>query len=189
MTLLTNRETKSAIMEYFLKIDLSDLPTLVTQLAELAVMLLCAAHHPGKPAFDFYLNHALTFVWCLKVLLPVFPSPDDTLVLVRCVWLLIVLAYITELRPVLTPALVEDVTIAPGIGWEAIFHGFYSGDDLQGKYLDAHFLRAMRNLMELGKMTTEDETLFLRAAVKLSSEWTGWSGLANDGEIELNVRP
>jgi hypothetical protein len=187
--LLTNQVTKAAVIEYFLKIDLSDIPTVVTQLADLAVLLLCAAHKPGEPAFDFYLNHALTFVWCLKVLLPVFPRPDDTLVIVRCAWLLIVLAYVTELRPILTPALVEDVTITPGTGWEAVFQGFHTGDDLQGKYLDAHFLRALRNLMEFGKVSTENETFYLRAAVKLSEEWKGWSGLANEGEVELNVRP
>jgi hypothetical protein len=103
------------------------------------------------------LNHALTFVWCLKVLLPVFPLPEDTLVLVRCVWLLMVLAYVTELRPVLTPTLIEDVAIIQGIRWEAVFQGFYADDEMKGKYLDPHFLRAMRNLMELGKMRTEKE--------------------------------
>jgi hypothetical protein len=188
ITLFTNQETRSATLEYFLKIDLSDIQTVVAQLADLAVLLACAAHKPGEPAVDFYLNHASTFVWCLKVLLPVFPRPDDTLVLVRCVWLLIVLAYITELRPVLTPALIEEVTITLGLGWEAVFQGFSTDDGLKGKYLDAHFLRAMRNLMELGKVTKEKERFYLRAAVKLSSEWKGWSGLGVEGEVELNVR-
>lgn len=186
--LLSNEETKLAILEYFLKIDLSDIQTVVGQLADLAVLLTCAAHKPGKPAIDFYLTHTLTFVWCLKVLIPIFTRPDDTLVLIRAVWILIVLAYVTELRPVLTPALIEDVANTQEIRWEDVLQDFYESEDLNGKYLDAHFLRAMRNLMELGKKSTEKEAFYLRAAVKLSSEWRGWSGLGGDCEVELNIR-
>ena len=61
---------------------------------------------------------------------------------------------------------------------------------MEGKWLDAHFLRAMRNLIEFGKMWEEKEGVFMRAAVKLERGWVQWTGFGEDGEdgeVRLNT--
>lgn len=41
--------------------------------------------------------------------------------------------------------------------------------------LDAHFLRAMRNLTEIGKIRKKREAFYLKVAEMLRT-WTGWTG-------------
>jgi hypothetical protein len=44
----------------------------------------------------------------------------------------------------------------------------------------------MRNLMEFGKMWEGKRGFFMRAAVKLESEWVQWTGFGEDGEAKLS---
>ena len=48
-------------------------------------------------------------------------------------------------------------------------------------------LWAMRNLMELGKMQEEREVFYLKAAEKLKTQWSEWSGFGKEGEAKLSI--
>ena len=167
--------------------NISHLPDLILELADLALLLLSATHKTDELAFDFYLNHTLTFVYCLQLLLPVYPDTESSILLAYDVWLLTILVYITQLRPTITPSFVDDVEVGEGISWEDVFREFHESKSLEGKYLDAHFLRAMRNLMELGKMREEREIFYLKAAEKLKTQWSEWTGFGKEGEAKLNI--
>ena len=78
-------------MEYMHMLNISHLPELISELTDLALLLLSATHKTDEPAFDFYLNHILTFVYCLQLLIPVYPDTESSIVLVRDVWLLTIL--------------------------------------------------------------------------------------------------
>ncbi|KAE9373202.1 hypothetical protein N431DRAFT_503931 [Stipitochalara longipes BDJ] len=169
-TIMSNPQSSAAVIHYLRALDVSNLPRIVAQLADLAALLECAVHKPGEPAFDFYLNHILTLTYSLRVLLPVFPA-EKGLLLVRGVWLLTIVAYISQLRPMVKPELIDDVDLSGVTSWEDIFKGFHEGNGLQGKWLDAHLIRGMRNLMEFGKMRKEKEAFYMKAAVKLEAEW------------------
>ncbi|KIM94471.1 hypothetical protein OIDMADRAFT_60798 [Oidiodendron maius Zn] len=184
---LSNLQARTALMEYMYMLNISHLPDLISELADLALLLLSATHKPDEPAFDFYLNHTLTFVYCLQLLLPVYPDTESSILLVRGVWLLTILIYITQLRPTITPSFVEDVEVGEGISWEDVFREFQESKSSEGKYLDPHFLRAMRNLMELGKMREEREVFYLKAAEKLKTQWSEWIGFGKEGEAKLNI--
>ena len=98
------------------------------------------------------------------------------------------LGYLIEMRPVLTPSMVRDVDIGGDTTWENVFADFNEDEGLTGKYLDAQFLRGMRNLMELGKTRKENEVFYIKSAIKLKDEWNGWTGFGKDEEVRLNVR-
>ena len=52
-------------MEYMHMLNISHLPELISELTDLALLLLSATHKTDELAFDFYLNHTLTlFIVC-----------------------------------------------------------------------------------------------------------------------------
>ncbi|MCJ1320530.1 hypothetical protein MMC15_005870 [Xylographa vitiligo] len=157
-------------MEYLFMLDLSSQEMLLSDLAEVAVLFECCGHKPDEPAHDFYLNHALTFVYSLHILLPVFGAEENASILIRSVWLLMILSYVTQQRPLLQGYIVEDLTIPTSTTWQHICSEVTSGEALHGKFLDPHFLRAVRNLKELGKRNTHQENFYRKAAVKLKME-------------------
>ncbi|MCJ1308156.1 hypothetical protein MMC25_001808 [Agyrium rufum] len=188
-TIISNTASREAVMEYLFILDTSDRQSLLSELAELAVLFECCGQKPGEPAYDFYLNHALTFVYSLHVLLPEYGTVDsNALVLIRCVWLLMILSYVTQLRPILQRGLVEEYQVPEGMRLQDVLSEITNGEILQSKFLDPHFLRAVRNLMELGAWDLKQEDFYLRAAVKLKTEWTGWTGLGKVDEAYMNVR-
>ena len=74
----------------------------MAQFADLAALLESVVHKPGEPAFDFYLNHILTLTYSIRILLPIFPA-EYSVQLIRSLWLLIIIAYVSQLRPKSTP--------------------------------------------------------------------------------------
>ena len=101
-----------------------------------------------------------------------FGAEKDALMLIRCVWLLMILSYVTQQRPLLQGWIVEDFKIPEHTTWQDICSEVTSGAALQGKFLDPHFLRAVRNLKELGSGDEHREEFYLKAAMKLKTEWT-----------------
>ena len=136
---LSNLQARTALMEYMHMLNISHLPELISELTDLALLLLSATHKTDELAFDFYLNHTLTFVYCLQLLFPVYPDTESSILLAYDVWLLTILVYITQLRPIITPSFVDDVEVGEGISWEDVFREFHESRSLEGKYLDAHF--------------------------------------------------
>lgn len=185
----SNSAARMALIDYVHLLDIEKAPDVIDQLAQLAVQLLCAAHKKERPAFDFYLSFPLSFVQGLRILLQ---SSDNALygsVLIRGVWLLILLVYITQLRPCLDDSLISGSLISDGQAtWDTVFSDFRSqGDSFNGISMDTHYLRALRSLFEVAKWSPEND-YFLRAAWKLKSQWRGWTGFGSPKEESLNIR-
>lgn len=189
--IFSNAAAKTAIVEYIQLLDCRDLTRLLQQLSALSVVLLCATHKPGQPAFDFYLGHLPTCINSTRIIFDrLLEESGHRLLLARGVWLLVVLTYITQLRPVIDTSLMATVGVSDGNGgWDAILQEIRSQSSPEGKYGDPAFLRAIRSLRELEKAYGGAHgTLYLRAALKMASQWQEWTGLGGEREAVLNIR-
>ncbi len=190
-SVLLNSTAAAAIAGYVYQLDMADHPRLLDQLSNLSVLLLCGAHKKDQPAFDFYLSTLPSLVWGLHVLLQEFDDERYRAVLIRGVWLLMVMSYITQLRPILDASLVSGAGTDEASGnWDGLFAEFRGqGEAVAGGCRDVHLLRALRSIGELGRRASADgEAFCLRAAWKLRSEWQSWVGLGNAREETLNIR-
>ncbi|KAK0625331.1 hypothetical protein B0T17DRAFT_270311 [Bombardia bombarda] len=181
-----NQSARAAVLDYVHKLDCRDIAVVLQQLSDLSVLMLCATHKAGMPAFDFYLGHLPALVTSLRVLVETFLEEGHKMILVRGVWLLMVLAYITQLRPVVNRALVDSVELPEGGNvWLTMMSEFREERDS-----DLWLLRALRSLWELGKASSSDmgDSLYGKAAWKLVSEWQRWTGLGGEKEETLNIR-
>ncbi|KAJ9148617.1 Oxidoreductase AflY [Pleurostoma richardsiae] len=187
---LSNSPARAAIIDYVSQLDTRDIPALVSQLSYLAVQLLCATHKRNKPAFDYYLSFPLSAVQALRVMLSVSDDEHYGMILVRGTWLLIVLSYITQLRPCIDDSLILNFAVREeDCNWQGIVGNFSSdGNAIRGTHSNAEFLRALWSLSELGKVAGHDEQLYIRAARKLERQWERWTGFGNVREDSLNIR-
>ena len=183
-TLLTNKEALSAIAKYLSRLSfVGGQELLLSQFLDLAVNLLTCTHVPGgDPAFDFFLNHVLSFCNCVRILLPVFPEPHKAM-LFRILWLMTILPYITQQRPTITPSLLDET--------EAVM----SGDEIRRKILegseertkDPHFVKAVQLLIDLPSTWPDKAPRFLKAANKLVAQFQGWRGFGAANDPPLNL--
>ena len=179
---------KAAVLEYVCQLDCRNTWMLVEQFSALSTLLLCGSHRASSPAFDFYLSCVPSWVNSLRVLLPSIADEADKVKLIRGVWLLIVLAYITQLRPVLDTSLLLSEELPGNFTWENVMAGFLRRGISEGKYKDLQLLRTLRSLWSLGRDCDRESQLNLRAACKIVKEWKGWTGLGADREETLNIR-
>ncbi|KAK0673600.1 hypothetical protein QBC41DRAFT_352497 [Cercophora samala] len=168
---LGNGGVRGAVVEYIQQLDCRNLSLLLPQLASLSVLLLTATHKPATPAFDFYLAHLVTAVNSLRVILSILDQGTHRIVVVRGVWLLFVLVYITQLRPVVDPELLMGIELQEGHDWQGVYEMFCTeGATGQGRWGNGPFLRVMRTLFELGReYDGENGGVCLRGAWKM-----GW---------------
>jgi hypothetical protein len=183
-----NPGAKAAVLDYVHQLDCRDAGTLVEQLSDLSAILLCGSHRPGSQAFDFYLSCVPSWVNSLRVLLPSLDGDAEKVILLRGVWLLIVLAYITQLRPVLDASLLFTDEAPGDCTWGKVMAEFRERGISEGKYRDLHLLRTLRSLWSLGRDRSQERQLNLKAACKIAREWKGWTGLGADREETLNIR-
>ncbi|KAK4178504.1 hypothetical protein QBC36DRAFT_182541 [Triangularia setosa] len=188
-----NPAARAAVVEYIQQLDCRNLGLLLPQLAALSVLLLTATHKPTAPAFDFYLAHLVTAVNSLRVILGILEQGTHRVVVVRGVWLLFVLAYVTQLRPVIDSELLHGMQLQEGHDWQGIYEVFCSDGITDGaRFGNGPFLRVLRTLWELGQQQQEcgSEMMYLKAGWKMMGYWSGWAGLGGDGarEIGLNIR-
>jgi hypothetical protein len=180
---------KAALLEYVHVIDMRDIPDLLSQLSRLSVLLLCAAHKPEKPAFDLYLGTLPTLVNSAMVLLRSFEGAEHKAILVRGVWLLLVLAYITQLRPRMCQSLVASVEVPDDSRGDPVLAAIMTNPSaLEGKYANPDFLRAARSIRVLGQTSTGNGHFFVQASWKLADQWMGWTGLGVPREETLDIR-
>ena len=179
--ILKSAEARSALVEHFNSFNyVADSPEkaaeITHELTRVAILLLVAIYPPGKHDFDFYLTHQLTFAWCLRILIPALPT-EATPVLLREVWLLMVLTYLTQLRPAIDTKKVSSVTVKPEAvagEWDRLNEvGLGASKD---KGMDPHFVKVIRNLREDALLWPEDEMMFLSASILFESEFSGWGG-------------
>jgi hypothetical protein len=190
----SNPNAKAAIVECMQRLDTRDPALLLQQLAALSVLLACATHKPGQPAFDLYLGRLPTCVHSARVILEEGWVEDDghRVLLVRGLWLVMLLAYVTQLRPVIDGKLLVSKEVAEeNRSWEAMYEELRSKEAAAegGRHRDFQFLRAVRSLRELSKAyESVHGRLYFHAACKLMSQWRRWTGLGISREEMLNIR-
>ncbi|KAK3384955.1 hypothetical protein B0H63DRAFT_522306 [Podospora didyma] len=189
--IFSNQNIKAAIVDYVHQLDCRNQTLLLEQLSSLSALLLCATHKSSTPAFDFYLSYLPAWVNSLRVLLEHLTNFQDKhkLILIRGVWLLMILTYITQLRPVINPALLLSAELPEeGDDWENMFADFRHQCLSRESHTNSQLLRALRSLWELGKASDIGGRLHMQAAWKLVSEWERWIGMGDDREDTLNIR-
>ncbi|KAK4242871.1 hypothetical protein C8A03DRAFT_39819 [Achaetomium macrosporum] len=187
----SNPTAKAAIVEYMRRLDTRDLALLLQQMSALSVLLLCATHKPGQPAFDSFLGRLPTCVNSTRVILEnLVEEESHKMLLLRGLWLVMLLAYVTQLRPVIDgKLLVSEELAGESRSWEAIYDQLRSQATTEGKYGDFQFLRTVRTLRELSKAyDSVHGRLYFHAAWKLMNQWREWTGLGPSREVMLNIR-
>ncbi|VBB81806.1 Putative protein of unknown function [Podospora comata] len=185
--ILSNPSARAAVVEYVQQLDCRNLSLLLPQLASLSVLLLTATHKPERPAFDFYLAHLVTAVNSLRVVLSILEEGTQRVVVARGVWLLFVLVYVTQLRPVVDGELLMGMELQEGHDWRGVYDVFCNeGGTGQGRWGNGPWLRVMRTLFELGREFDGEGNggVCLRGAWKMVGYWSGWTGLGGRGGRE-----
>jgi hypothetical protein len=188
--IFSNPNARTAILEYMRCLDTRDVSLLLQQISALSVLLLTATHKPNQPAFDLYLGRLPTCVNSVRVILENWVEDDShKILLVRGLWLLVILTYVTQLRPVIDGKLLVSKELAEETrGWNAIMDRIH-GQCVEGREGGHDFLRAVRSLRELsGEYGAAHGRLYIHAAWKLVRNWQGWTGVGNDREAMLNIR-
>jgi len=186
--IFANPAAKAAVLEYIQHLDCRDAPKLLSQLSALSPVILCATHKAATPAYDFYLSCIPTWVNSLRVLLLHVEEDDQRVKLIRGVWLLIVLAYITQLRPVLDASLLSTHELPKFGSWDVLWAELREQETSTGRCRDLQLLRTLRSMQELGGCYDVGMKLNLQAAWKLLRTWERWTGLGISREESLNIR-
>lgn len=186
---LSSAAAREAVIDYLHQLDMRNVPELLDDMSRLSVLMLCGAHKMGSPAFDLHLSWTPSLVYSLRVLLHECREQHHSL-LIRGTWLLLILSYITQLRPRLDESLVLPCPAAEHqFSWDALLQPFYlRSETLDGRYSDWYFLRVLRSLRSLNQFSRAEDSLYLCAAWKLDSQWQGWAGMGIPGEPSLNIR-
>lgn len=154
-------------------------PQVTEEMVEIAIHLLASTHVPGVPAFDFYLSHNLTFVNCLRILIPVFGCVEAKQTLLWIYWLLTILAFVTQGRPAINPELIQlrNVTGSPAT-WDQLTKAALDPNGITNaeRIFDAHFLKAVNIMHTFGLVMKGIEPLLLAAARKFVGEFNSWTG-------------
>lgn len=188
---VSNSNARAAIPEYIRCLDMSNIPLLLQQLSALSVLLSTATHKPDQVAFDLYLSRLPACVNSTRVILESWVVEEShKVLLVRGLFLLIMLTYITQLRPVVDGRLLVSKELAEeNRGWETIYKKAKRQGTVEGTYGKLEFLRELRSLRELSKAySAAHGRLYIHAAWKLVGHWKGWTGLGIDREVMLNIR-
>lgn len=194
--LLKSSTRRAAIVRHVRALDIPEenIYAVLNQLSLLATMLACLTHKPNRPAYDVYLARLPALVMAVRVLLNRFDGSFESMAqkttMVRGVWMLIVLAYITQLRPVLDKGLIRDREH----DWDEILEGFRKCEFKTSfrascKYIDGQFLMTLRSIYNLSQYeTAEQEVWYRHCAWNLVTQWRRWTGYGRAGEESLNIR-
>ena len=178
-TLLGNEEMAAAALEYWNSWSLKNPTAQFSESQKLAVALLVAAESPtGDQRKDFFTVHLLTTSHAVRVLLPLLPTKFH-IPLVRQWWLFTLLVYVAQLRPKINIDNIKLVDL-DGRDWKWV-----TDQALTSKYnTDAHFVKALRSMLEASKTWGDGNQYYLKAAVKMADEFDGWGGFAGLEEME-----
>jgi hypothetical protein len=201
LTALSSEVSRVAIFGYIQAFDLSpsisqeELIARHMELTKLSVLLLSTTHKIRSTndtaaiathKFDFYLTHMLTLSSALRVLLPVF-SLKHAHVLIKAQWLLMVITYITQLRPLIKPEILgtnANVKLDRGNAeWERLTSVALGRDKERG--MDPHFVKVIRSLRDFASMW--EDPYYLIAATRFETEFGGWTGFGVEEEERMDV--
>jgi len=169
--LLSNPNLLSILLEHWSAWKIVD-PT--KQFADsqqmVTALLLASAPSVGGHGFDFFLVHLLTTSHAVRVLLPFLPTQYHVS-LVREWWLITLALYIAQTRPPVKLDYLREIVLE-GRDWKWV-----DTQALEGKWnYDEHFVKALRAMKEAAAVWGDEESLYLKGAVKLAAEFQGWGG-------------
>ncbi|OAA59850.1 hypothetical protein SPI_06048 [Niveomyces insectorum RCEF 264] len=204
-SILCNTTVEAALHEYVWALevpDTDDMDTVLTELGYAAVLLACATHKPLGPStnsyaeqYDYYLCMLPSLVHAVRAILwafkPIGFFKPFRLLLVRGVWMVMILAYVTQMRPTVTEALVTEVDSgSEPLSWEQLSLYFSNDPQLDiPRHRDFMFLRALSSIGSLACYDTKRDRFYNQAAFKLQRTFTSWVGFGHPGEPTLNIRP
>ncbi|KAL1632036.1 hypothetical protein SLS56_004081 [Neofusicoccum ribis] len=170
--LLDTRE--DAILEHWNALAVPADPTAVWAACQrAAVEVVVATHEAGsEEKYDFFLVHLLTTSHAVRHLLPLLPARWHV-PLARQWWLLVVSIYIAQHRPEVKTERIDGFELA-GRDWAWVVR-----QALEGRWRnDAHYVKALRAMMNAADTWGDPKQFFLKAAVKFATEFGGWGGFA-----------
>jgi hypothetical protein len=204
LTVLSSEVCRDAIIGYIQVLDLSpstpqeELVARHKELTELSILLLSTTHKiPNRGStikrtsttthkFDFYLTHMLTLSSALRVLLPNFPLKYAP-ILLRAQWVLMVITYITQLRPLIKPEIlgtISDVNISEeSAEWDRLTMVALGTEKEKG--MDPHFVKVIRSLRDFAGMWKDPR--YVIVATRFEAEFAGWTGFGGEFEERMDV--
>ncbi len=176
-TLLANPKMADKALEHWNSWQVKSPKDQFSECQKLAVALLVAAQTPTSSTsrsdnkkYDFFAVHLLTTSHAVRILLPLLPSKYHTQ-LVRQWWLFTLLVYIAQLRPKINIDTIKLVDLE-GRDWKWV-----TKQALENKYrTDAHYVKSLRSMHEASKTWGDANHFYLKAAVKMAEEFSGWGG-------------
>ncbi|CAK7207399.1 hypothetical protein SEUCBS139899_010209 [Sporothrix eucalyptigena] len=199
-SVVTDNGARLAVVSYLARLQQHHVDAgadaLLTQFVDLALDLLAATSMPrGPAAFDFYLNHILSFCNCVRILLPALSSVKGgahkaSLTLFRMLWLMTIIPYITQHRPIITPNLINEANASITMTWEEIRRAIVakSSDEGDVRTSDPHFVKLIQVLSSFPEYWPALEDKSLRVANKAMGEFHGWRGFGAPNEAPLNTK-
>jgi hypothetical protein len=187
---LKKTEILQRLVLYVERTDLRMDDARLRDLSILAVTLFAATHRPGIVAFDYYLTQLPTYVLSLRIFIKEMGgvlSDANRRALLRAVWGIMVLTFVTQLRPHMDESLLAmDDVIQEDRVWGEIFEDGISYAPMNP---DGYLL--MRTLSSLRRLANEfpgADAIYRAAAWKLVRRWNGWTGRGRENEVQINVR-
>ncbi|TIA13304.1 hypothetical protein D6C80_06324 [Aureobasidium pullulans] len=178
--LTEDKEKEAILLEYWNSWTVTDPKAQFEAAQRAAVALLVGSHERGQK-FDFFLVHILTSSHAVRVIAPLI-RPTYHVPLLRQWWLFLLTAYIGQLRPTINRNKISHVDLA-GRDWRWVADRAVNGKWAQ----DAHFVKACRSMLEAAKTWGDEDQYFLKAAVKLADEFSGWGGFSASSEDEAEA--
>lgn len=135
-----------------------------------ATLLFVGTTGPDTRDYDFFLVHVLTTSHAVRILLPLIPARLH-LQLVRQWWLFALVTYVTQMRPAFGERNIKEYDLA-GRDWEWV-----ENMALKSTHgVDAHYVKALRAMKEAAGTWGDDDTCYLRAAVRFAATFEQWTG-------------
>ncbi|KAJ6024966.1 hypothetical protein N7540_005763 [Penicillium herquei] len=139
---------------------------------ELATALLVATHKNHDDKYDFFFVHAVTTSHAVRVLLPMIP-PKFQIPLIRQWWLMVLAVYIAQLRPEVPLDRIHEFDLQ-GRDWAWTAAKAINSDHST----DSHYVKTTKSLGDMASTWSDQDSFYLKAAVKFAEEFNGWGGFA-----------
>jgi len=125
------------VLQYFntLILDDSNLAGIYEALVDTAVFIHITCQKRGNPKFDFFLVHLVTTAHALRIVLPLL-SLAHAKSLIRSHWVLVVLTYFTQMRPLVKEELIWNYDVL-GRSWDDVASAALTGNHNH----DSHFVK------------------------------------------------
>ena len=160
---------EEAVLEHWNAWHMADPRKQFEESQQAAAALLVATHNPGTK-YDFFLVHLLTTSHAVRIVLPLIPAKSHVS-LVRQWWLLTIGYYIAQMRPSMNLDLVKEYDLKDR-DWTWVDKQAVSGEHA----LDAHYVKGLRAMKVAAETWGDDDSFYLKAAVRFGEEFDGWGG-------------